>query len=261
MRGNQHQCTAAPAQTARRILTAYTTLAFLALYLPVVVLFAFSFNDSPILTLPLSAPTLKWYRVLWADEDIHQSIRNSLLVALSVVPMTMLIGVPAAFTLDRFSFPGKAVLERVIMLPLMVQQLITGLAILLMIKNVGLSLSLAAVAVGHTVAWLPIVVTQVYARLRRYDRRLEEASMDLGANRTQTLIHVTLPNIRSALIGSALLVFTLSFDEIAIAFFLTGSENTLPTHIWGMLRRGVTPEINAIGAITITLSSVMILLQ
>ena len=107
----------------------------------------------------------------------------------------------------------------------------------------------------------PIVLTQVYARLRRFDRSIEEASMDLGANRRQTLIRVTLPNIRTAMLGSALLVYTLSFDEVAITFFLTGTDNTLPMHIWSMLREGVTPEINAIATITIAVSIVLIVLS
>ena len=106
---------------------------------------------------------------------------------------------------------------------------------------------------------MPIVVTQVYARLRRLDKELEHASMDLGANRLQTFIHVTLPSIRTSVVGSALLVFTLSFDELPVTFFLTGSENTLPMFIWSMLRIGITPEINAIASLTVLVSVLLIL--
>jgi spermidine/putrescine transport system permease protein len=203
---------------------------------------------------------LKWYAELFNDRDMHQSILNSLTVAAGVVPVTLLLGVPAAFALDRFRFWGKAVFERAVMLPLMIPGLITGLAILLIIKRIDLSLSLVTIIIGHSVAWLPIVVTQVFARLRRFDRRLEEASMDLGANRWQTFRRVTLPNIHTAILGSALLVFTLSFDEIAIAFFLTGADNTLPMHIWSMLREGISPEIAAIATITVSVSIGVMLL-
>ena len=244
----------------RRALTAYAILAYLFLYLPIAVLIVFSFNESPLLTFPLTGPTLKWYRTLLQDDNILRSIRNSFIVAGAVVPITLVLGVPAAFAFDRFSFPGKAALERAILLPLMIPQLITGLAILVVLRQLGVGLSLATVAIGHTVAWMPIVITQVYARLRRFDRQLEEASMDLGANRRQTFRRVTLPNIRTSLIGSALLVYTLSFDEIAVTFFLTGTENTLPMQIWSMLRQGMTPEINAIGTIIVIASTLVILL-
>jgi spermidine/putrescine transport system permease protein len=244
----------------RRTLTAFVSLTFAFLYLPVVVLVVYSFNEAKVFAFPPGTLSLKWYVELFNDRDMHQSIVNSLIVAAGVIPVTLLLGVPAAFTLDRFEFWGKAAFERAVMLPLMIPGLITGLAILLVIKRVDLSLSLVTVIIGHSVAWLPIVITQVFARLRRFDRRLEEASMDLGANRWQTFLRVTLPNIHTAVLGSALLVFTLSFDEIAITFFLTGADNTLPMHIWSMLREGISPEIAAIATITVSASITVMLL-
>jgi spermidine/putrescine transport system permease protein len=142
----------------------------------------------------------------------------------------------------------------------MIPGVITGLAILLVLKRLDVGLSLVTVALGHTVGWLPIVVTQVYARLRRFDRELEEVSYDLGASEFQTFMRVTLPNIRNSLIGSALLVFTLSFDEIGMTFFLTGTQNTLPMFIWSMLRLGISPEINAVATLTLAISIALIIL-
>ena len=243
----------------RRTLTAVAALIFAFLYLPVVVLFVYSFNEAKVFTFPPANLSFKWYEELFNDRDMLQSIGNSFTVASGVVPVTLLLGVPAAFALNRFEFPGKSVFERAVMLPLMIPGLITGLAILLIIKRTGLSLSLLTIIIGHSVAWMPIVITQVYARLRRFDRSLEEASMDLGADRWQTFLRVTLPNIRTAVLGSALLVFTLSFDEIAIAFFLTGADNTLPMHIWSMLREGISPEIAAIATITVSVSIALML--
>ncbi len=249
-----------PRGAGRLALSVLALAVFAFLYLPIVVLVLYSFSESKVLTFPVQALSVKWYGVLLDDRDIQRSIANSFIVAFAVVPLSLAIGVPAAFGLDRFGFPGKAAFERAIQLPLMIPGLITGLAILLVIKRLDFGLSLATVVIGHSVAWLPIVVTQVYARLRRFDRRLEEASMDLGADRWQTFRRVTLPNIRTAIIGSALLVFTLSFDEIAITFFLTGTRNTLPMHIWSMLREGVTPEVSAIATITIAVSIAVIFL-
>jgi spermidine/putrescine transport system permease protein len=246
-----------PARTVLRLLS---MVIFAFLYLPILVLIVYSFSESRVFTFPMTGLSLRWYAVLFSDRDLLRSIVNSLIVAAAVVPICLVFGVATAFALDRFSFPGKAAFERIVMLPLIIPGLITGLSILLLLKRVDVPLSLATVTVGHSIAWLPVVVTQVYARLRRFDRRLEEVSMDLGAGRAQTFLRVTLPNIRTALIGSSLLVFTLSFDEIAITFFLTGTRNTLPMHIWSMLREGVTPEVNAVAAITVLLSIFLITL-
>ena len=120
-------------------------------------------------------------------------------------------------------------------------------------------LSLWTVLIGHGTALTAIVVTNVFARLQRFDRRIEEASADLGANPWQTFVYVTLPNIRSAIIGSSLIAFTLSFDEIPVTYFLTGRDNTLPMYIWSVIRRGITPEINAIGTVIIAISIVLVL--
>ena len=244
-----------------RALTAFALLAFAFLYAPIAVLIVFSFNDSPILVFPLSNLSFKWYGVLFSDGDLLRSVVNSFVVAGGVVPLTLLLGVPLAFALDRFSFVGKALFERIMLVPLIVPGLITGLALLLVFTQTGFRLSLVSIMIGHSIFVLPIVVIQVYARLRRFDRRIEEASLDLGATRVQTFWRVTLPNIKTAIMGSALLGLTLSFDEVAIAFFLTANDNTLPMHIWSMLRHGITPEINAIGTITIVVSILLIVVS
>lgn len=244
-----------------RVITVSAAGIYAFLYLPVLVLIVYSFSEAKIMTFPMRGVTLDWYAVLWNDRDMWRSISNSAAVAAMVVPLSLLLGVPAAFALDRFDFPGKSLFERAIMFPLIIPGVITGLSILLVLKQMGVSLSLLTVVMGHAVAWMPIVVTQIYARLRRFDRRIEEASMDLGADRIQTFWRVTLPNIRTAIIGSALLVFTLSFDEIAITFFLTGSKNTLPMHIWSMMKEGVTPEINAVATLLIVVSFAAVILN
>jgi spermidine/putrescine transport system permease protein len=232
----------------------------LFLYLPIITLIAYSFSDSRSFTFPITGWTLAWYAKLAANEDLLRSVRNSFIVAGGTVPLSLVLGVPAAYALARAQFPGRALVERALMLPLMIPGLITGLSILLLLKRAGFELSLLSVVLGHTVAWLPIVVTQVFARLRRFDPTFEEASIDLGANPFQTFIRITLPNISNAILGSALLVFILSFDEIAITFLLTGTENTLPMLVWAMLRRGVTPEICAIATITVVSSTLLVLI-
>jgi spermidine/putrescine transport system permease protein len=232
---------------------------FFFLYAPIAVLVAYSFSASSSLTFPIKAFSTAWYVKLAHNDDLLQAVGNSLSVVAGVVPLTLILGVPAAYALHRMRVPGAFFFQRLFMLPLMVPGLVTGLSVLLILKGIGFGLALWAVVLGHVVAWLPIVIGQIAARLSRLDPRVEEASADLGAGALETFWRVVIPNIRNAIIGSALLVFTLSFDEIAITFMLTGSENTLPMYIWAMLRRGVTPEICAVASLAVLVSVVLLI--
>jgi spermidine/putrescine transport system permease protein len=242
----------------RRVSVGLGIAIMLFLYLPILTLVVYSFSESRSLTFPITAYTLGWYAKLAGNESLIRSIANSLIVAAGVVPLTLLLGVPAAYGFSRLPFQGSALVQRLLMMPLMLPGLITGLSILLVLKRLNFELSLAAVILGHTVAWLPIVIGQVFARLRRFDPALEEASVDLGAGPMQTFLRITLPNLKNAIIGSALLVFTLSFDEVAITFMLTGTENTLPMHIWAILRQGVTPELCAVATLLVAVSVTLV---
>lgn len=197
-------------------------------------------------------------RIAFANEDLLRALWNSLYVAAAATLICVAFGVPAAIALDRIDFPGKTIFRRAVLLPLVLPGLITGISMLNLFRVLGLNLSLETVILGHGTALISVVVTQVFARLQRFNRRLEEASNDLGARPLQTFWYVTLPNIKTAIIGSALISFTLSFDEIPVTFFLTGRENTLPMYIYSTLRRGITPEINAIGTIIVVASLVVI---
>ena len=228
------------------------------LYLPIVVLVLFSFNSSRSLSWPMTGVTLDWYRKLAANEQLLEALWNSLYVATCATLLTLLIGVPAAMALDRLSFPGKGVFRKLVLLPIALPGIITGISMLSMFKLFGMPLSLETVIIGHATALLAVVVTQVFARLQRLPRSYEEASLDLGAGPLHTFLFVTLPNIRSAVVGAGLLSFTLSFDEIPVTFFLTGRDNTLPMYIWSTMRRGITPEINAVGALIVLASAILI---
>ncbi|MEX2650028.1 MAG: ABC transporter permease [Alphaproteobacteria bacterium] len=228
------------------------------LYLPIVVLVIFSFNDNTVTTLPLRDFTWRWYEAAFTNQDLLRALGNSLYVATAATVICVAFGVPAAIALDRVDFPGKTVFRRAVLLPLVLPGLITGISMLNLFRVMGFNLSLETVILGHGTALVSVVVTQVFARLQRFNRRLEEASDDLGARPWQTFRFVTLPNIRTAIVGSSLLAFTLSFDEIPVTFFLTGRENTLPMYIYSTLRQGITPEINAIGTVIVVSSLVVI---
>ena len=228
------------------------------LYIPIWVLIAFSFNDSRSLTWPMTGFTFEWYRKLASNADLLAAIGNSFYVATFATVLTLLVGVPAALVLHKFNFPGKSIFRRLILLPITLPGIVTGISMLNMFKLLGFPLSLETVVVGHATALLGVVVTQVYARLQRLPKSLQEAAFDLGATPWRSFIDVTLPNIRSAIIGAGLLSFVLSFDEIPVTFFLTGRDNTLPMYIYSTMRRGVTPEINAVGTIIVLMSLILI---
>jgi spermidine/putrescine transport system permease protein len=233
---------------------------FAFLYLPIVVLIVYSFNGEGVGGFPPRNLTLGWYNQLLADGAIWSAVANSLLVALAAVAISLALGVPAALALDRSSFPGKALFRRLVLLPLILPGIITGLSLLMLFVLARVKLSLLTITLGHGTALISVATTDIFAGLQKLDRAQEEASLDLGANYWQTFWRVTLPNLRLPIMGAALLIFTLSMDEIAVSFFLIGRDNTLPLEIWSRLRRGITPEINAISAIIFVFSLSMILL-
>jgi spermidine/putrescine transport system permease protein len=237
------------AQRRPVILGSFAACAYAFLYLPIAVLILYSFNRDGVGGFPPRHLTFDWYSTLFADSAMWSAVGNSAIVATAAVGLSMLIGFPAAYALDRHDFPGKTVFQRLILLPLIVPGVITGISLLLLAVGGGLRLSLVTVILGHATALTAVATTEIFAGFSKLDRSLEEASADLGANAWQTLWHVTLPLLRTSLIGTALLVFTLSMDEIAVTFFLIGRENTLPLEIWSRLRRGATPEMNAISTL------------
>src|SRR5580765_1708876 len=248
----------AGALRSSRWLTLHAILVFAFLYLPIAVLIVYSFNGAGVGGFPPRDLTLDWYLTLFADEAIWESVGNSLLVAACAVAIALGLGIPAALALDRAQFPGKAVFRRLVLLPLILPGIITGLSLLMLFNEGHIKLSLLTIILGHGTALISVATTEVFAGLQKLDRAQEEASLDLGANYWQTFWQITLPNLRLSIIGAALLIFTLSMDEIAVSFFLIGRENTLPIEIWGRLRRGITPEINAISTIIFVFSLIAI---
>jgi spermidine/putrescine transport system permease protein len=242
------------------LLGIYALLVFTFLYLPVVVLVLYSFNGSGVGGFPPKQLTLAWYRLLFSDGAVWDSVLNSLLVAAGAVILSLTLGLLAALALDRATFPGKSIFRRLVLLPLILPGIITGLSLLMFAVFSGLQLSLATVFLGHGTALISVATTELFAGLQKMDRAQEEASLDLGATPWQTFWRVTLPNLRLSLIAAGLLIFTLSMDEIAVTFFLIGRDNTLPLEIWARLRRGITPEINAISTLIFAVSVILILI-
>ena len=237
----------------------YAAAVFAFLYFPIVVLVIYSFNGAGVGGFPPRDLTLEWYRILFSDRAIWDAVLNSVIVALAAVMIALSLGLPAALALDRVSFPGKALFRRLVLLPLILPGIITGLSLLMFVRYTGQKLSLLTVILGHGTALISVATTELFAGLQKMDRAQEEASLDLGANYLQTFWRVTLPNLSLPIAAAGLLIFTLSMDEIAVTFFLIGRDNTLPLEIWGRLRRGMTPEINAISTLIFIFSVALIL--
>jgi spermidine/putrescine transport system permease protein len=240
------------------LLGTYAALVFAFIYLPIVVLVAYSFNRDGVGGFPPRYFTFDWYRQLFADSAIWDAVVNSLIVAAGAVVLSLTLGLLAALALDRADFPGKSLFRRLVLLPLILPGIITGLSMLMFAVIAGFQRSLILVFFGHGTALISVATTELFAGLQKMDRRQEEASLDLGATPWRTFWLVTLPNLKLSLIAAGLLIFTLSMDEIAVTFFLIGNESTLPLEIWGRLRRGITPEINAISTLILVVSIILI---
>jgi spermidine/putrescine transport system permease protein len=250
-----------PANEKRPLwLRVHAVAVFGFLYLPIAVLVLYSFNGAGVGGFPPRNLTFQWYRTLLDDGALWDSVVNSLEVAFAAVVIAVALGVPAALALDRVNFPGKMLFRRLVLLPLILPGIITGLSLLMLAVAVHMKLSLITIILGHGTALISVATTEIFAGLQKAQRSQEEASLDLGASYWQTFWRVTLPNLRLPIIGAALLIFTLSMDEIAVSFFLIGRDNTLPLEIWSRLRRGMTPEINAISTLIFVFSLALILL-
>src|SRR5437764_13897700 len=177
-------------------LAVYSYLVFAFLYLPIAVLILYSFNGSGVGGFPPRDLTLNWYRILFQDAAIWNSVLNSLIVAAVAVVLALAIGIPAALALDRADFPGKVLFRRLVLLPLILPGIITGLSLLMLFREADVKLSLMTIILGHGTALISVATTEVFAGLQKLDRAQEEASLDLGANYWQTFSRITITNLR-----------------------------------------------------------------
>ncbi len=225
------------------------------LYLPIVFLILFSFEKADSPGFPITGLTTHWYEAMIADTAIHTALFNSVLVAVIVAILATIIGTTAAFALvrgrTRFAGTGRLLFT----LPIMIPGVLLGIGLLIFVRRaLNLQLGLHTVIAGHLVFTTSFVVLIVAARLQGFDRRLEWAAADLGANRVQTLRHIILPLIAPAIVAGALLAVTLSIDEFVITFFTIGPQLTLPLYIYTQIKFGVTPEVNALATVILVVT-------
>lgn len=243
------------------LLGGFTFLVYLFMYLPILVIVAFSFSAGRVLSLPIKGWTLNWYAQALMDARLQAGLFNSLRVAIASVTIAAILGTLAAWAVQRYRFFGQEAFRAAVILPIILPGIITGVAMLSFFASLDLPLGLMTVIIGHATFGFPVVFNTVAARISRLPRNLEEAAADLGSPPWSAFWQVVFPGIRSALLSATLLAFTLSFDEIIVTIFLTGQENTLPMEIWARLRFGMTPEINATVTLILLVSVGLVLVS
>lgn len=246
---------------ASRPLKIYIVLFMIFLYAPAVLLPVFAFNSSSIVAFPLKGFTTEWFTVLWQTEALHTSAKNSLLIAVSSAVLATFFGTLAARASARYKFFGKKPIMGFIMIPMVLPEIIVGVSLLVVILQLGLDLSLWTIVLGHTLICIPFCVAILNSAFLALDNSLEEASYDLGQTKLKTFWLVTLPLVMPGIVSSLLISFTISLDEFIIAFFLAGTEPTLPVYIWGQLRfPQKLPSLMALGTILLVLSIVLLII-
>lgn len=236
----------------------YLCLYLLFLYAPIAVIAMFSFHSSPSLVFPFEGWSLRWYTQILESQTFRESLYNSLLVATLASMATTVLGASVALALIRMKGKTREVIATVCAAPIALPGLFLGISLLSAFAQMGLKRSLVTVTIAHTLYALPFFVATLRSRIDYFDSTLEEAARDLGASPWQAFRTVTLPILRPSLIGAAILVFALSFDELIITVFVSGNDTTLPMMVWSMMRRTVDPTINAASMIAFALSLIVI---
>jgi spermidine/putrescine transport system permease protein len=245
----------------KKFLMTYSGLVLLFLYLPMVVLMVYSFNDSKI-NAQWNGFTFDWYIELFQDPNVINAFLNSLIIAVAATTLATVIGTLCALALHRYTYRFKHALNGLVYLPILVPDILMGLSLLILFSQIGMELGKVTIIIAHVTFSISFVVVILSARLAGMGRELEEAANDLGATPLQTFRYVTLPSLAPGIVSAALLTFTLSIDDFVISFFVSGpGSTTLPLYIYGMVKKGVTPEINALSTILIVAIVVLMLLS
>ncbi len=250
----------ATAMAGRFFVRAYLGLVLLFLYLPIFVMGLLAFNRSPLYGLPFVFD-LVWFKALAHNADLIAAGINSLMIALLNTVIATFLGTLAAIAFGRYRFRGRSLLQALLFPPIAIPWLVIGTAMLVFFYWVGIGRGLPAILLGHVALSLPYVILVIGARLNDYPRALEEAAMSLGASPWQVFRRVSVPILAPGIVGAALFAFAVSFDQFVISYFLAPSGvTTLPVKIYTSIRKGFTPEINAIATLIILFSMGLMLI-
>jgi spermidine/putrescine transport system permease protein len=250
-------------------LTLYTVLFFAFIYIPLALIAVYSFNSNPVNMMTWSGFTTEWYAqvlgfkttisenalYIESTDQLVAAVTNSLKIAAATTLISTVLGTAIAIALHRFNFLGQRFYQVSMFMPMLMPDIVLGIALLIFFVNAGIHLGLATIIIGQCTFLISYVFIVVSARLVGMDRTLEHASADLGANEWMTFRRVVLPQLMPGIVGGALLAFIISMDDLVITYFIAGVDvTTLPMFIFAMLRRGIKPEINAIAVMMLTFS-------
>ncbi|MCW2967758.1 MAG: Spermidine Putrescine transporter permease component potC [Solirubrobacteraceae bacterium] len=233
----------------------------LFLFVPIVLICVYAFNPSNIQSWPLHGLSTKWFSATWHNQEMRQALWLSVRAGLISTAIALTLGTMAAFAVHRFRFFGREAVSLLLVLPLALPGIITGMALNSFFAFGGVTFSLTTIVIGHATFCIVVVYNNVVARLRRTSGSLTEAAMDLGADGWQTFRDVTLPVVSTALVAGGLLAFALSFDEVIVTTFTAGAQNTLPLWIFGQIRLGQRlPQVNVVVLIVMALTLIPVIL-
>ena len=234
-----------------RLLTLWTAFILLFFYLPIAILVLFSFNESR-LNVVWTGFTTKWYAALWRDSLLVRAMKNSLIVASFTTIVSVVLGTAGGWLLYRFRYRAASLLETLVFLPMIVPEVILGVSLLILFVVIGFQLGYTTIVISHVTFCFPFVMASVQARLAGLDPSLEEAALDLGATPLQAFTKVLIPYLMPAIVSGALMSFTLSLDELIVTYFTASAgTRTLPLEIFGRVKKGLDPSLNAISTVFI----------
>jgi len=248
-------------QATRLLLGLATAATLLFIYLPIALIVIYAFNTNRVPTWPPAGFTLDWFGKAAQSSEIRDSLSLSIQAATGATLVALVLGTLAAFAVHRFRFFGRETVSFLVILPIALPGIVTGIALATAFKTIGVQFGLITIVVAHATFCVVTVYNNAIARMRRSSHSLEEASMDLGADTWQTFRHVTFPNLRTALLAGGLLAFALSFDEIIVTLLVAGPQQTLPIWIFNnYLRPNQAPVVNVVALLAIALSVIPVYL-
>lgn len=239
----------------------YLAVMILLMYLPLVMVVIFSFNESK-LSASFTGFSLKWYETLANDRDLKEALLNSILLGVLSCGISAVIGTLGAVGMARVKYKTKGMMEYLSTIPIMIPEIILGMVFLVFFSMLNLPFGMTTLVIAHTTFCIPYIFMMVKARLVGIDKSLEEAARDLGAGPVRTFFDITVPLIAPAVLSGSLLAFAMSFDDVVISIFVNGPRlNTLPVKVYAQLKTGVTPEINALCTVILIVITAVLLLS
>lgn len=239
----------------------YCMLVYLFLFLPIAVVVVNSLNattSKPYLS--WKGFTLDWYGKIWENEPLLDAFGNTMLLAVISTVLATIIGTIGAVGMYKYKFKGKGIIDALLYIPVVIPEIVLGISLLTIFAKANIPRGMLTLVLAHVTFSVPYVIFNVRARLSGYDNSIEEASMDLGANRIVTFFEVTLPVLAPGIAGGALLAFTLSIDDVIISYFVNGQTKTYPLKVMESIKSGVAPDVNALSTLILAATAALVVL-